>query len=243
MKIYSLVIKTHKKTRLKYLCQTTKDPFKYDGSGVDWKRHLREHGREHDTEILLQTFSWDILTTYGRYYSIYFNIVGSMDDFGNKIWANRIVECGGGGGASYGDKNPMKTSSAKNKLIATINTPENKKLKAERTKKTWEDFEIRQNRQVQIKNSLSQPETKKKQRLAATERATKRSINGTHNLQGNKNPRYDPVIYCFRHTKTEEVVYSTKLDFVKKYLNGKYGHVDGLVNGKRKTHLGWVIVR
>jgi hypothetical protein len=243
MNIYSLVIKTHKKTGLKYLCQTTKDPFKYNGSGIDWKLHLKEHGREHTTEVLVQTSSWDELSTYGRYYSVYYNIVGSMDDFGNKIWANRIIECGGGGGAAFGDKNPMRSTSGKNKFIAVINTPENKKLKSENTKKSWDEPSIREHRVAEIKKSLSSPISKQRQRTAASQRADDRLKNATHNFQGSNNSRFDPTIYCFRNIKTEETVYSTKLDFVKKYLSGKYGHIDKVVSGKRKTHLGWVIVR
>jgi hypothetical protein len=98
MTIYYLYIKTHKNTGLKYLGQTSKNPYTYKGSGIDWKQHLKIHGDDHDTEIILQTDNWKQLTDSGRYYSRYYNIVGAQDDFGNKIWANKISESGGGGG-------------------------------------------------------------------------------------------------------------------------------------------------
>jgi hypothetical protein len=38
-----LYIKTHSVTGLKYFGKTTKDPFRYKGSGVYWVRHLKVH--------------------------------------------------------------------------------------------------------------------------------------------------------------------------------------------------------
>ena len=55
MTIYYLYKKTHRKTGLQYLGQTKKNPFKYEGSGVDWTTHISEHGYDVDTEILLET--------------------------------------------------------------------------------------------------------------------------------------------------------------------------------------------
>ena len=42
--IIYLYVKTHRKTGLKYLGKTKKDPFVYQGSGVHWKNHLNKHG-------------------------------------------------------------------------------------------------------------------------------------------------------------------------------------------------------
>ena len=97
MTIYSLYVKTHKKTGLKYLGQTSKDPIKYCGSGIDWKEHLIKFGPEVHTEILLQTDNKEDRNYWGRHYSTLWAVVGAMDNFGNKIWANRILETGGGG--------------------------------------------------------------------------------------------------------------------------------------------------
>lgn len=106
MTIYYLMIKTHKKTGLKYLCQTTQDPFKYKGSGTEWKKHLKKHGTEHHTEILHECGDKKELRLLGEYYSILFSVVTSSDDFGNKIWANAIPETGGGDGSKNKGRTP-----------------------------------------------------------------------------------------------------------------------------------------
>ena len=98
MTIYYLYIKTHKITGLKYFGQTKTNPFKYSGSGTDWRKHIARYGRDILTEIVFQTTNKKELTAQGRYYSCLWNVVGAMDNFGNKIWANRIPETGGGGG-------------------------------------------------------------------------------------------------------------------------------------------------
>lgn len=97
MNIYTLYLKIHKITGLRYLGQTKHDPFKYSGSGVDWLLHLEQYGNEVDTEVLFETASKDERNYWGRYYSKLWNIVNAVDDFGNKIYANRIPETGGGG--------------------------------------------------------------------------------------------------------------------------------------------------
>lgn len=55
MTIMSLYVKTHNKTGLKYLGYTKRDPFKYKGSGYCWVPHIRKHGNDVSTEILLVT--------------------------------------------------------------------------------------------------------------------------------------------------------------------------------------------
>jgi hypothetical protein len=95
--LYYLYIKIHRLTGLRYLGQTKQDPYKYPGTGKDWELHLLKYGKEINTEILLETPSKDERNYWGRYYSRLWNVVGAMDDFGNKIWANMIPESGGGG--------------------------------------------------------------------------------------------------------------------------------------------------
>lgn len=97
MTIYYLYKKTHSGTGMMYLGQTKRDPFEYRGSGIDWLSHLRDNGKSVTTEVLIQTNSRKELNYWGRYYSLLWNVVGAMDDYGNKIWANRIPETGGGG--------------------------------------------------------------------------------------------------------------------------------------------------
>jgi hypothetical protein len=119
--MYYLLIKTHQHTGLKYLCQTKQNPFRYRGSGVDWMTHLRKYGSAHTTEIIFQTELWDELTDAGRYWSNYYKIVNAMDDFGNKIWANRIPETGGGGNFEWGEERIIRHKESHNTLKAREN--------------------------------------------------------------------------------------------------------------------------
>jgi len=96
MQTYTLYIKTHKITGLKYLGQTSYDPYRYSGSGKDWVPHLSQHGYNVETEILYSGTDRKIMSQLGRYYSTLLNVVNASDDFGNKIYANRIPETGGG---------------------------------------------------------------------------------------------------------------------------------------------------
>ena len=91
MTIY-LYVKTHNKTGLKYLGQTTaKDPHKYPGSGVYWKLHLEKHGYDYTTEIISECQTKDEIKELGIYYSNLWNIVESDE------WANLKIEQGDGG--------------------------------------------------------------------------------------------------------------------------------------------------
>lgn len=91
MTIYYLYVKTHKITGLKYLGKTLSDPFKYIGSGKYWRRHLKIHGIECDTEIIKECSSNEEIKKWGTYYSDIWNIVESSE------WANLKPEEGDGG--------------------------------------------------------------------------------------------------------------------------------------------------
>lgn len=99
MTIY-LYVKTHSITGLKYLGKTKQNPYKYLGSGVDWISHLEKYGTSMTTEIIKECQTNEELSLWGRYYSKLYSVVTAMDDFGNKIWANRIPETGGSDGSS-----------------------------------------------------------------------------------------------------------------------------------------------
>lgn len=87
---YYLYVKTHSTSGLKYLGYTTKNPTKYKGSGLYWRRHLKKYGSEHTTEVLLETTDKNELRSAGVYYSVLWNVVGSDK------WANMIPESGVG---------------------------------------------------------------------------------------------------------------------------------------------------
>lgn len=88
--MYYLYIKTHNVTGLKYLGKTERDPFKYKGSGKRWTNHIKQHGYDVTTEILLETNSKQSLIEAGLYYSSLFQVVESSS------WANLIPESGDG---------------------------------------------------------------------------------------------------------------------------------------------------
>lgn len=97
--MHYLLIKTHNKTKLKYLCKTScQDPQKYNGSGKYWKRHLKEHGIDVSTEILYQTEDLTDFNLKCISYSNKLNVVKSNE------WANLINETGLDGGTTH--KNP-----------------------------------------------------------------------------------------------------------------------------------------
>jgi hypothetical protein len=112
--IIYLYVKTHKKTGLKYLGQTVRDPFKYNGSGVHWTRHLRKHGFEHETYILQKCYSTNALVAWGRLYSRLWNIVDS------KQWANEKDEEGQGWG--HGENNIIHRPDIKKKHRESVNS-------------------------------------------------------------------------------------------------------------------------
>lgn len=96
MIIYTLYVKVHRKTGFRYLGQTKRNPYTYLGSGTDWLAHLKLHGNDIETIILLQTPSKEERNYWGIHYSNLWKVVTSVDDFGNRIWANRIPESGAG---------------------------------------------------------------------------------------------------------------------------------------------------
>jgi len=100
--IIYLYKKTHNKTGLQYLGQTKRDPFKYEGSGKYWKRHLKKHGIDVNTQILKECSSYEEVKEWGLYYSNLWNIVEDSN------WANMRPEDGCGNTFTFKNANPMK---------------------------------------------------------------------------------------------------------------------------------------
>ena len=94
MKTYYLYIKTHNKTGLKYLGQTTQDPFIYNGSGKYWLNHLNKHGYNINTEIVGTYNTIEELREKSIELSLLYDITN------NKDWANLVMEEGSGGDTS-----------------------------------------------------------------------------------------------------------------------------------------------
>lgn len=96
-----LYIKTHNLTGLKYFGKTCEsNPHRYKGSGTEWMKHLDVYGYDVTTELLNDGKPYESIDDFIRAaleFSNLYNIVNAVDDFGNKIWANLIVESGLGG--------------------------------------------------------------------------------------------------------------------------------------------------
>jgi group I intron endonuclease len=123
-----LYLKTHNKTGLKYLGKTTQDPFKYKGSGKYWKRHIKKHGKDISTNILLATESKQELIETGIYFSRLWNVVKSPE------FANLKEENGDGGS----DKGRKLSEEHKEKISNTTrgtNNPFYGKIHSNSTKK------------------------------------------------------------------------------------------------------------
>jgi hypothetical protein len=111
MNIYYLYIKTHNITGLKYLGQTSSNnPYIYNGSGLDWKNHIKKFGNNISTEIIAECKSKSELNFLGRFYSNYYKVTSAVDDYGNRIWANRIPETGGGASPTEQTREKLRQS-------------------------------------------------------------------------------------------------------------------------------------
>ena len=128
-----LYIKKHRQTGLKYFGKTTKDPFKYHGSGKRWKAHLRKHGADVETLIFGSFDDVDLAREAALKFSIDHNIVGDPG------WAN-LIEENALDGAPVGHPGHAFTEEQLKKLSAA-------------SKKNWEDPSFRE--RVQRSQSAS----------------------------------------------------------------------------------------
>ena len=170
MIIYTLYVKTHLKTGLKYLGYTKNNPYTYKGSGKHWRNHLKKHGNNVWTNIIFQSENKEDISSMGIFYSNHWTVVKSKD------WANEIQENGIIGGI-------------------TLTTEQYKKS----ARKRWEDpsyrnkqLEIRRNKDFlkslseSIKSAQEKNNAREKISLAARERV----LNGTHHLlKKNRKPQ------------------------------------------------------
>ncbi len=102
-----LYLKVHNKTGLKYLGKTTSvDPQSYQGSGTVWKRHIKKHGYDVTTIILLETTNPTQIKQAGLYYSTLWDVCNSED------FANIIPESGDGGAMPWPLESRQKLSNS-----------------------------------------------------------------------------------------------------------------------------------
>jgi len=161
--VYRLLIKTHKITGLKYLCQTEREDYiGYIGSGFYWKRHLKKHGRQLlITEIIGEYQTREELKEAGLHYSELWDIVKSEE------WANLIPESGSGGDTSMsenyqkgmdnrrdyvGKNNPMYGKRGEANPNFSQKRGRNPKM-SEAKKKNWTDEEYRKKATERVQGS------------------------------------------------------------------------------------------
>ncbi len=115
-----LYIKQHSITGLLYFGKTTRADIllseEYKGSGVYWKKHLTQHGKEHVVTLWYCLFPTKTeLTEFALCCSKLWDIVKSTNDCGKKIWANEKYEDGLNGGFGPIWKNKKQSTEHKKK--------------------------------------------------------------------------------------------------------------------------------
>lgn len=138
-----LYIKKHRKTGLLYLGKTVQQPYHYQGSGKRWTNHIKVHGYDVDTTILLATDNEDEIKETGMFFSKLFGIVESCD------WANIREEDGSGGDTSKFIDYEKRNLGLKGKTYEDIHGTEKatmlkksrgKHINEQRQGKTWKEI-------------------------------------------------------------------------------------------------------
>jgi len=102
MKPTYLYIKEHSITGMRYFGKTTKtDPYKYQGSGKHWQRHIKKHGKEY----VKTTWVSEPFTDESRLVEFAMLMSEELDVVKSNKWANLKEENGLDGG---GDWSSMK---------------------------------------------------------------------------------------------------------------------------------------
>lgn len=83
-----IYLKIHNKTKKKYLGSTTcKNPYKYKGSGLVWKKHINKHGYNVTTKILGKFYDYNEAAKFAIKLSKQWNIVDNPN-FANLMEEN-----------------------------------------------------------------------------------------------------------------------------------------------------------
>ena len=265
MTIYTLYLKEHTVTGLKYLGYTKNDITKYNGSGKYWLRHLKSHGPKHTTKILLQTTDKEEIKRMGRYYSNLWDVVNAKDHNGNKIWANlRIEEGDGGAGYIFSTEDRKKISNkskiawsnneSREKRIASIkkslNKPEVKSKISETSKRTLSDPLTNTKLKASSKKTWSDPVLREKQSILQTEVQNRKEVKekkkeaaiknwGDENIRKARIDKMtDQTIYTFENIKTGEQINSTRKEMVDRFKLNR-AQLSKVITGKSNSIKGW----
>jgi len=236
MTIY-LYVKTHRKTGLKYLGKTTQDPYLYFGSGIYWTDHLKKHGYDVDTEILLECDNNDEIKRWGLHYSELWNVVESND------WANLKPEEGDGNSSEQAKKMWKDPEYQKLQSIQFSKTmteywknPETKTKQSLKLKQLWKDADYRE-KMSNVTRELWQ-DSKFREYMCELWNDPEFIAMISQKLSGENNPRYDHTLYHFIHDDGKEE-FCTKFELGKKYPELIQDKIYAIVRGNRKWHKGW----
>jgi hypothetical protein len=135
-----LIKKTNQITGLKYLCKTIRQDWHvYAGSGHYWKRHIREHGKHIDSELIMECKTSEELKEWGTYYSELWNIVHEVDENGKKTWANLKPEQGDGGDPGPIGRQKISESHTGVKHSSERNAAKSARQKGKKKSQQWID--------------------------------------------------------------------------------------------------------
>lgn len=95
--MFYLYLKTHNITGMKYLGYTKNNPEKYKGSGLYWKKHIKQYGYDVTTDILFESENIEDISKEGIRFSKIWNIVENSEfanlceEDGNKLYGNANI--------------------------------------------------------------------------------------------------------------------------------------------------------
>ena len=231
------MVKTHNITGLKYLCQTKqKDPYKYLGSGVHWRKHLLEHGEKITTEIIQICHTKEDLREWGLHYSKLWNVVSSTD------WSNIMPEMGNGGWCNKDGINPMHRPD----IVAKLSGENHHSHQLGYVSKLTGKNNPMCRKEVAEKNSASKASWSNEKRQEVLYKTSGKNNYRNQpgydkNLQAGKNaPHADPTVYTFENTKTSVIEILTRYEMKSKY-NLNQGNFDSMIRGNRRSIQGWIL--
>ena len=211
--IIYLYVKTHRQTGLKYLGQTTQDPYKYKGSGKYWKNHIKTHDNDVETIILRECKNRPESKEFGLYYSELWNVTDSEE------WANLKPENGRDGslpGQWVGEKSPMYGRRGESHpAFGRVDSDETNELRAEAKRGSKNPFFGVTGKDHPCSNK---------------------------DQDGLKNPNSDTTSYIFEHIETGQQYYMTRHEFKALNLIFKTG-VDRIARGQLKSYKGWRVIK